>query len=241
MKLVMRTICLMMLFALSDSALAEWVKVHGSEIQTTYANAATIDATSDRIKMWLVTDYMKPHKYDGKPFLSVMSQNEYDCGDAQVRMLSYSLHAGNMGKGEVVYSDPSKAVWKSAATGSADEISWKIVCDLSAGWVKVGENEVMSGYANPFSIRKKGERAEIWELFEFKSAREYAGKQKFISIKLHAEYNCKENQFRTLSLAYHPKSMGGGDQVFADTKTQKWEPVATGTDTVLRKIACGTR
>lgn len=237
----MRTLFLMMLFALNNSAMADWVKVHGSAIQVTYANPATIDLTGSNIKMGLLSDYKKPQKYEGRQFLSVMSQNEYDCDDAQVRMLSYSLHAGNMGKGEVVYTDPSRTPWKQVAAKSADEIAWKSVCDLSGGWVKVGDNEVMSGYANPFSIRKSGDKAKMWELFDLKSAKEQDGKYKYLSIKLLAEYDCKENQFRTLSISYHPKSMGGGDQVFADTKAQKWEPVATGTDKILWKIACNTR
>ncbi|MFA5825393.1 MAG: surface-adhesin E family protein, partial [Gallionellaceae bacterium] len=107
----MRTLFLMMLFALSHSAMADWVKVHGSAIQVTYANPATIDLTGSNIKMGLLSDYKKPQKYEGRQFLSVMSQNEYDCDDAQLRMLSYSLHAGNMGKGEVVYTDPSRTAW----------------------------------------------------------------------------------------------------------------------------------
>ncbi len=237
----MRTLFLMMLFALNNSAMAEWVKVHSSAIQATYANPATIDMAGSNIKMWLLSDYKKPHKYEDKPFLSVMSQNEYDCDDAQLRMWSYSLHAGNMGKGEVVYTDSNKTAWKQVVAKSVDEIAWKTVCALSAGWVKVGDNEVMSGYANPFSIRKSGDKAKIWELFDLKSTKEQGGKYKYLSIKLHAEYDCKESQFRTLSISYHPKSMGEGDQVFADTRPQKWEPVATGADKVLWKIACDTR
>lgn len=237
----MRTLLLMMLFALNNSAMADWVKVHSSAIQATYANPATVDPAGNNIKMWLLSDYKKPHKYEDRQFLSVISENEYDCDDAQLRMLSYSLHAGNMGKGEVVYTDASKTAWKRVAAKSADEIAWKTVCDLSGGWVKVGDNEVMSGYANPFSIRKIGDKAKMWELFDLKSAKEQGGGHKYLSIKLNAEYDCKENQFRTLSISYYPKSMGGGDQVFADTKTQKWEPVATGADKVLWKIACNTR
>ena len=237
----MRTLLLMMLFALSNSAMADWIKVHSSAIQATYANPATIDLAGNNIKMSLLSDYKKSHKYDDKQFLSVMSQNEYDCDDAQLRMLSYSLFTGNMGKGEVVYTDPNKTGWKQVAAKSTDEIAWKTACDISAGWVKVGDNEVMTGYANPFSIRKVAGKAKIWELFDFKSEKEQDGKHKYLSVKLYAEYDCKENQFRTLSISYHPKSMGDGDQVFADTKAQKWEPVATGADKILWKIACETR
>ena len=135
-----KIILILTLIFTSHSAIADWLEIDHSEIQTTYANPASIGISGGRIKMWLLTNYKKPNKYEGKPFHSVTTQYEFDCNDDQIRIITYSLHRGAMGQAEVIYSDSSVDKWKQIKTGSDDEILWNTVCKLSSGWHKVGEN-----------------------------------------------------------------------------------------------------
>jgi hypothetical protein len=113
----------------SNCVMAEWQEVERSEIQVTYADTAAIRTGWAKKQMALLSDYNSPGKYDGKEFLSVLSQNEYNCKDKQSQMLSYELHAGHMGKGEVIYSNSSSSKWKAVSTGSLEETLLKMACD----------------------------------------------------------------------------------------------------------------
>lgn len=223
-----------------DNADAEWIEVDHSEIQTTYADPASIEVSGNRISMWLLSSYKTPRRYEDKKFLSVKTQYEYDCGGEQFRMLEYSLRAGKTGEGEELHGETSVDKWKRVAKGSADESLWKKVCDPSAGWSKVGESDAMIVYANPYTVRKKGGRARMWELFDFKSAQMKGEGKRYLSIKHQAEYDCKAKQYRTLEVAYHAENMGRGKEVADDDKTQRWDPITTGSaDELFWKMACG--
>lgn len=238
----MRIFLLMLLWVFAcKSATAEWIKLHGSAIQTTYADPAAMRISGSKIEMWLLSDYKKPNRYGGQTFRSVKSRNEYDCSKERLRMLSYSLYAGNMGEGEELYSDINPDMWKAVSPGSNDQISWKTACgsNVGVGWIKVGESDGMTGYANPFSIRRNSERASMWELFDFNSRQTHESGENYVSVKHQAEYDCEKNRYRTLSIVYHPENMGDGAPVFEDGKRKKWEPVMPGSvDEILWGIAC---
>jgi hypothetical protein len=239
----MRAVFLLMLFLVaSHSATAEWMKVYGSGIQTTYANPDAIEVDGGKIKVWQLADYKRPNKYGNSPYLSVKSQTEYDCKRGLSRMLSYSLFSGKMGEGEVLKSDSSVSAWKAVSPGSADDKSWKAACLLEVGWVSVGESDDMTGYANPFSIRRKDQRVKMVELFDFKEPQIHDKDEKYLSVKHQAEYDCESNRYRTLLFSYHSENMGKGKVVFDDDNSQKWEVVVPGSiDDVLLKLACKAR
>lgn len=120
---------MMALCLLSNGVLAEWLEVERSEIQTTYADPAVVRSGWNRVQMSLLSDYKNPRKYEGRSFLSVIAQNEYKCKDRQTQVLGYSLHAGHMGEGEVIFSKADTGKWEAVAPGSMDEALWKIACD----------------------------------------------------------------------------------------------------------------
>lgn len=229
----------LMWLACGGIASAEWIEVDGSDIQTTYTEPSSIEVSGSKVSLWLLSSYKTPKKYDGKPFQSVMSQYEYDCRSRQYRMLAYSLRAGKMG-GEELHGEASVDKWKQIADGSADEVLWKRVCTPESGWIKVGESDQMTVYANPFTLRKKGSRVRMWELFNFRSPRLHNNWQKYLSVRHQAEYDCKEMQYRTLEVEYHADNMGKGEEIFNDDKAKKWEAVQAGSaDQLFWKMACG--
>jgi hypothetical protein len=229
-----------LLLALND-AKAEWIEVDGSDIQTTYTEPSSIEVSGSKVSVWLLSSYKTPKKYDGKLFQSMMTQYEYDCRSKQYRILAYSLRAGKMG-GEELHGETSVDKWNQIADGSADETLWQRVCTPESGWSKVGESKQMTVYANPFTLRKKGGRVRMWELFDFKSPQLHGSWQRYQSVRHQAEYDCKSMQYRTLEVEYHTDNMGKGEVVSDDDKAKKWEPIETGSaDHLFWKMACGSK
>jgi hypothetical protein len=61
----------------------------------------------------------------------------------------------------------------------------------------------------------------------------------YFSQKTEIEYDCKEKQYRGLSLALHAEKMGAGKVIYEDASPHEWEPVPQDTVAeVLWKIAC---
>lgn len=236
-----RYFLMLLMLVSSDAAFADWVEIDRSEIQITYVDPVLIDASGGRIKIVLVSNYKKPRRYEDKTFLSVKSQSEFDCSGEQFRQLEYSLHTDKMAAGEMLHSDSSKGKWQKVKASTTDGLLWAKVCSPGEGWYKVGDSGAMTAYANPFSIRKSGERVKIWELFDLKSPKARDGKE-YLSVKHQAEYDCKEKLYRTLVVEYHPENMGKGKAIYIDDHIQNLEDVATeSADQLFWKTACGSK
>lgn len=113
----------------SNCVLAEWLEVERSEIQTTYAETAATRTGWSKKQIALLSDYKSPGRYDGRTFLSVLSQNEYNCKEKQSQIVSYALYAEHMGKGEVIYSNSNTSKWKNVSPDSLEETLLKMVCE----------------------------------------------------------------------------------------------------------------
>jgi len=109
-----------------------------------------------------------------------------------------------------------------------------------AEWVEVDSNEKFIAYADPITIRKSGNKVKMWGLMDYNSVNEGAG-YKYLSSKAQNEFDCKEEQRRTLYFSWHSENMGGGDVVYiGDEPTKNWSPVAPGSvGKNLWKFACG--
>jgi len=111
-----------------------------------------------------------------------------------------------------------------------------------AEWVKVGTTNKYTFYADPDTIRKKGNIVKMWILFDFNSTHEGAtAGHKYLSSKSQDEFDCKEEQRKLLYFSRHSKNMGGGDVAYTCNEPEmNWSPVApdsVGKD--LWKFACG--
>src|SRR3990172_4424721 len=125
----MRRVILMMLLAVvSNSALAEWVKVGSNEITTIYADSVTVQRMGNMAMMWHLTDFKTAKKDMGAMYMSKKDQNEYDCKEEKLRRRAFSEHSKSMGCSEVVYSDSFTTKWKTVPPDSGIEILWKIAC-----------------------------------------------------------------------------------------------------------------
>ena len=94
-----------------------------------------------------------------------------------------------------------------------------------AEWTQVSVNDVFTQYADFTTIRKTGDRVEMWELLDYKSEQKGVSGAKYLSEKAHKEYGCKEEQVRVLAISGFSKRMGDGKVVNSVREPTKWEPV----------------
>lgn len=133
--------------------------------------------------------------------------------------------------------------------------------DAPSEWVEVGSQKTYIIFANPATVRKVGNNVTMWYLYELQIIDEVAGKP-FRSVKAEAEYNCMEQQTRTLSAAAYSGNMaqaqsqaqeqaqltsisnpnvqlGRSGVVNRISDPGKWKPVSPGsTEEILMKFAC---
>ena len=112
-----------------------------------------------------------------------------------------------------------------------------------AEWVAVGGNEEagVTVYADPGTIRRKGNLVKVWHLNDFKTVQIAKGNS-YLSIKAQHQYDCTKERERILALMKFSGNMGSGDVVYEDSNERKWRPVAPETtNQALRKIACGKK
>lgn len=123
-----KAILTMLLAIVSSSAMAEWVLVGVNETATLYYDSSAIQRAGNRVKMLTLFDLRTARYLNGKAYLSMQMQKEFDCDGAQSRTLSASAYSGNMGAGEVIdtRSDPDE--WNPVSVGSAQETELKVAC-----------------------------------------------------------------------------------------------------------------
>ena len=132
MKKLMMTMLLLglMLGLTATVAMAEWSRVDSINDSILYVDTATIRRNGNLVKMWELIDYKTVQKAaDVSPFLSMKSQQEYDCKEERTRMLAFTTFDRKMGSGKVVFSDGNaRGEWAPVQPESIGELMWKIAC-----------------------------------------------------------------------------------------------------------------
>jgi hypothetical protein len=134
-----KLIMLMWLVVVSGSSAAAWVKVGTSHTKDhgyryAYVDPSSIRKSGDMPRMLDLLDFEDAQHFF-KPaggtlrYLSKRGQSEYDCKNKRWRQIDFSLFAGNMGKGKVVYaSHGAPGPWHTAPSGSAFESRLIFAC-----------------------------------------------------------------------------------------------------------------
>jgi hypothetical protein len=110
-------------------------------------------------------------------------------------------------------------------------------------WVRLGTWDLNGGtdvFVARSTIRRSGDSAQMWDLWDFKNARRFEGKP-YLSARNHYEYDCAGARRRMLSTAGFSGHMGQGAVVGSGNLTLAWEPIPPGG--LIReywKIACTT-
>ena len=109
-----------------------------------------------------------------------------------------------------------------------------------AEWVLTsGDDEVgLKVYVDPESIRRKGNLAKMWQLYDYKTVQTVAG-DSLLSIKRYNEFDCVEARTRMLAYTWFSGNMATGKVVYSTPDEQQWEPVVPRTiNRTLWKVAC---
>lgn len=113
-------------------AQAEWLETTRSTSRglTTYIDPTTIhiDHKHELVKMWALYDFKTVQKFHQSSYLSLKSQQQYDCTEGRSRTLAQSFFEGNMGDGDVVFADSTERSWNPVAPGSMGESLWRLAC-----------------------------------------------------------------------------------------------------------------
>ena len=114
--------------------------------------------------------------------------------------------------------------------------------NVAAAWVRVGSNhDILGCYADPGSIRKKGELAIMSSLIDFKVPQgdQSLGAAPYLSQKEQREYDCKATRYRLLHITLRGGNMGSGKTVGGLPISRDWSPVVVGSlGEALWKFAC---
>ncbi len=125
----MKHLFLMTLIALSSApGYAEWVEIGTTDNGSTsvYFDPDSIRRKGEMVKMWIMFDSKKVQSWNG---LSVMLQQQIDCGEDRYRYLAIRRFSGNMGTGRVIYTNADDtAPWRPVAPGSVSQVLWKVAC-----------------------------------------------------------------------------------------------------------------
>ena len=110
--------------------------------------------------------------------------------------------------------------------------------NAGAEWFKIGGNETDTLYTDSTTIIRSAHKVRMQSLYDNKTAMKAAG-ETFMSIALQEEYDCNENQARTLYFSFHTGKLGKGRKIYSDTERHKWEFVRPGSlREILLKFAC---
>jgi hypothetical protein len=100
-----------------------------------------------------------------------------------------------------------------------------------AEWSEVSETDKFFVYVDKSTLRKRGNYIKLWVMFDFKKPQKpQGGGREFRSSLLQKEFNCGEEQGRTLASTFYAEGDGRGDVVWtSNTPHESWEPVIPGT------------
>jgi hypothetical protein len=112
-----------------------------------------------------------------------------------------------------------------------------------AEWVLTSGDDTagLAVYVDPGTIRRKGNGAKMWQLYDYKTVQTVAG-DSLLSMKRFNEYDCTEERTRTLGYTWFSGNMGSGNVVYSTFEVQQWEPVVFRTiNRTLWNVACSKK
>lgn len=112
-----------------------------------------------------------------------------------------------------------------------------------AEWVLVSGDDAagLAVYVDPATIRRNGNLAKMWQLYDYKTVQTVAG-DSLLSMKRFNEYDCMKERTRMLGYTWFSGNMGNGTVVYSTTEQQPWEPVVPRSiNRSLWKAACGKK
>ncbi|MEO9038761.1 MAG: surface-adhesin E family protein [Gallionella sp.] len=140
-------ILMSLLAIVSSNVMADWMKItsihsqDSPETQTAYTDTATMHKSGNFVSMWVLVDHQSglsqgvENKLD-KIFSRTKNditkswkvEDEFDCLNVKLRMLSYTAYSEHMGNGEIIPSNMAINHWVPVIPGSIGQALWLFVC-----------------------------------------------------------------------------------------------------------------
>ena len=125
----MKKVLVLLLLMVSTSVFAEWTKIGENGSLNAYVDFGSIRKSGNKIEMLKLGDFKAVQQTKDNRYLSTVSIDEYDCEEKKSRLLNFYWYSGNMGEGEVVYSQSNiKEEYHSIITDTFAEIFFKAAC-----------------------------------------------------------------------------------------------------------------
>ena len=142
-----KVILILLLSLVSSSAMAEWVPIaamhsqESPEIQTAYVDPDTIYKNGNLVNMVVLVDHQsglsKGWENRIAKFFSMSKgeitkswkvEDEFDCMDKKLRMLSYIAYAEHMGNGAIIPNTIVTGEWEPVIPVSIGDALWRYAC-----------------------------------------------------------------------------------------------------------------
>ena len=94
-----------------------------------YADPATQKRTENVVRIWQLTDYVKPLVIGGAAYYSVRVYMHYDCGERTQQILQLSFFAGKMLTGELGVADNQPGNKQFIAPGTTGGAMLNFACN----------------------------------------------------------------------------------------------------------------
>jgi len=109
----MKKIIVTLLFVFSAPSYADWNLIYKDEtIKSEYfLNLSNFKRNKGRVRAWTLENFLELQKTKSLEYHSVKSFVEFNCREASLRILAYSLYGKNMGKGKTIFSKGSPLEW----------------------------------------------------------------------------------------------------------------------------------
>jgi hypothetical protein len=96
-------------------------------------------------------------------------------------------------------------------------------------WVVFEATPEATIYIDPSTIRREGDRAEMWALIDYKTPQpDKTGKQ-VLSDKLQYQYDCKARQLSIIATSAHAGPMASGEIINVNPDPPQVTPIPAGT------------
>jgi hypothetical protein len=132
---VNKTVLILLLAIVSNSAVAKWVPLGHTVVAgvdaTQYADPATQRRRGNMVKVWTLSDFEKAVGTADSLYMSIAMLEEFDCKEEQMRTLNMVFYSGHMGEGNVIKSwTPNAPEWMQTPPGSWGDGLLKTVCGV---------------------------------------------------------------------------------------------------------------
>jgi hypothetical protein len=113
---------------------------------------------------------------------------------------------------------------------------------VTAEWMQIpnASDNAFNLHLNMEEVINSGNKAKMWVMYDSTSPQALTSGEKYLSVKMLNEYDCKEIKSRTIFYSWHSENMGAGISIRTkDSPKAKWKPIPPRSDgKISQRIAC---